>query len=102
MPKATAPILPDVPRSEPSAIETIERAAIRYAGKVYAVAQPGRHHDVIRSMTTAGIAAHGHQGFVTSTGRFVGRYKAMVIADHAGQLRCKRPARPELFSEDIW
>ena len=88
--------------------ETIDRAAIWYRGRTYSVARPGRHHDIIRAMDLAGIdPAHGHQGFVTSSGRFVDRREARKIAEAAGQLLPVDDLgairqHPELFSEDVW
>jgi hypothetical protein len=92
-------------------LERIERAAIWHRGRVYSVARPGRHHDVIRSMADAGFGpeAMSHQGFVTDAGRFVDRREAMQIAVAADQLipleqdgvPMKRTS-PVLYSEDVW
>jgi hypothetical protein len=90
--------------------ETVDRAAIWHRGRTYSVARPGRHHDVIRAMDSAGIdPAQGHQGFITNAGRFVDRKQAMQIAIAAGQLLPlvqdgvpMERTSPELFSEDVW
>lgn len=92
--------------------ETITAAAIQHKGMVCFVERPGRHHDVIREMARAGIPTPitGAQGFITSTGRFVGREEGRRIAVAQGQLiPCAgedgvpfvREHR-ELFSEDVW
>ena len=83
--------------------ETIDRAAIWYRGRTYSVARPGRHHDIIRAMDIVGIdPAHGHQGFVTSAGRFVDRREARKIAESACRLLSAAEIGAELFSEDVW
>lgn len=87
--------------------ERIDAAAIRYDGVVYAVPQPGRHHDVIHKMAKAGFGPEcmHEQGFVTNKGRFVGRWDALRLAVLSGQLdeRKKKTAPAnELFSEDLW
>ncbi len=61
---------------------------------------PARHHNL--------FALTGRnpddQGFLTSTGRFVGREEALNIAEAAGQPLIDHPSRhPKwLFSEDLW
>ena len=84
--------------------ETIDRAAIRYEGVVYDVPRPGRHHDVIAKMRADGRPApiRGCQGFITSTGRFVDRHHAALIAERAGQITKKTGPDDKLFSEDMW
>lgn len=43
------------------------------------------------------------QGFLTNTGRYVGREGVMVIARRAGQLLKVPTFQPDaLFSEDVW
>jgi hypothetical protein len=55
--------------------ETIDRAAIRHAGRVYAVAGKGADHlDVCEAMIAAGrmdASAELEQGYATTAGRFV-------------------------------
>ena len=82
--------------------ETIVAAAIRRAGCVCSLPRPARHCHVIEHMVTGlGFAPPINRafGFVTSTGRFVDRFKAAKIAFKAGQTKCRRE---ELFSEDVW
>ena len=67
---------------------------------------PARHHTLLHPMVTA--LGHGigpdQQGFVTSTGRYVGREEALWIALESGQPMIDHPARHDrlLFSEDLW
>jgi hypothetical protein len=80
-------------------------SAIKLDGRVYAVRQPGRHHNVFALMRTKyGIEKVGHhfQGFLVSDGRFVGRVKALGIAELAGQLLRTLPDDYPLTSEDLW
>jgi hypothetical protein len=94
--------------------ETIERAAILVDGDVWDVPQPGRHNDVINiyvygmTQPPEGSAKlrslrHFEQGFLTSTGRFVGREEALSIARAANQIikRCGGD-EDELYSENLW
>ncbi len=87
-------------------------------GRVFSVAQPGRHHDVIRLMcaelkvtTLIGYEQTMESGFLLSDGRFCRRKPAALVAFRAGQLikeRLKLRGRdPEavpdqLYSEDVW
>jgi hypothetical protein len=86
--------------------ETIDRAAIQYDGVVYSVARPGRHHNVIRSMVAQGLPNEAmrlqNQGFITSSGRFVDRKEAAIVARFAGQI-IREPTPPNMLtSEDVW
>ena len=85
-------------------VETIEAAAIIHGDVVYSVPRPGRHHNVCHVMVAAGLPtdAQRYQGFVTSTGRYVDRKEAAVIAQAAGQIRVKTGPADTLFSEDVW
>jgi hypothetical protein len=84
------------------------RAAIKWGEAVYSVPRPGRHGDVYRVIEAdpvADIANDGGpdtQGFLTSTGRFVGRIEARDLARQAGQLLPETKPHSELFSEDVW
>ena len=88
---------------EPKVGDLIVAAAIKQGKMVCFVAQPGRHHDVIRAMAAAGIPIpiNGEQGFLTNEGVFVGRKLAKVIATRAGQVLSPRD-HDQLFSEDVW
>lgn len=79
----------------------------QYPGEPVVVSKPApaRHHHVIHEVAVAtGKPVHPlAQGFVTSTGRFVDRKEAMVIALTAGQLLDpSKMALPQLYSEDVW
>lgn len=84
--------------------ERIVAAAIRYGDAVYTVPPPGRHHNVCHLMAAAGLEPETmrDQGFVTSTGRFVDRHQAAIIARSAQQLLRKTNPTDLLFSEDVW
>lgn len=84
--------------------ETIEAAAIRVAGVVYTVPRPGRHHDVFKVMPRHHtLSSHiDGQGFITSTGRFVDRKEAALIARAANQLIREPTPSYMLTSEDVW
>lgn len=66
---------------------------------------PKRHHDIIHAVAEyigRPVVPH-EQGFLTSTGRFVGRKEAYGLALRAGQIAPKPNAvLPDLFSEDLW
>ncbi|MFA6046456.1 MAG: hypothetical protein WC718_15835 [Phycisphaerales bacterium] len=82
---------------------TIERAAIRWGGRVWSLPRPARHHDVIALIhrATGAMGIDDVQGFVTSTGRFVDRKDGAEIALASGQVEALRWP-PNLFSEDLW
>lgn len=83
----------------------ITGVAIMYAGKLYSLLKPNRHHDVIRSIP-GGVKGPDKQGFVLDDGTFIGRREAMVIAKANGQLKRREGEQfyqgPELYSEDVW
>jgi hypothetical protein len=85
------------------ATESIDRAAIAIGGEVYSVPRPGRHCDVYALVLGHRSARRDWQGFVTTTGRFVGRREAHRIASAAGQIikRCGGDAET-LYSENLW
>lgn len=92
--------------------ETIVAAAIQIDGLTMSMPPPARHHHVLRiAVNLPGedsdvLIGRERQGFLTSTGRFVGRLEAKRIALAAGQpMRDQGPraySGPELFSEDLW
>lgn len=82
----------------------ITHVAIKYAGKIYSLPAPNRHHHVIR--TIGGISGPHQEGFLLNDGSFVGRKDAMKLAKDNGQLN-RRPGDnfyqgPDLYSEDLW
>lgn len=97
------------PASPPPAVEKalpiITGVAVMYAGRLYTLPRPNRHHDVIRSIP-GGVKGPDKQGFVLEDGTFLGRREAMALAESNGQLR-RIPGKefyqgPELYSEDLW
>lgn len=80
----------------------IDRAAIRFAGKLYEAPRPARHSDLLKSVikATRMFPAAAEFGFLTSDGRFVDRVKAATIALASGQL----PSGPvgKLTTEHLW
>lgn len=86
--------------------EFIIRAAVRNPRyDIFSVSAPGRHHDCFRfmdSLSMAGIQNTHDQGFITSTGRYVNRHEACVIAKAAKQIIKKHAPLDELCSEDLW
>lgn len=85
--------------------ERIAAAAIRMQGVVFTGI---RHHLIMHDMRHTHFCKKEHvndgvQGFITTTGRFVGREEARVIADAAGQIRYPLPnASERLYSEELW
>lgn len=94
-------------KAEPlAAAETIDGVAIRYDGHVYSLPRPNRHHHVIRLIASengVGIQGSDEQGFVTNTGRFVGRVVGLQVALAANQVLDVSNVRAgRLYSEDLW
>lgn len=91
--------------------ETIIAAACRIVNDagiyVASVPKPGRHHHIFRALKASGeqcLILPDDQGFLTSTGCFVEREEAFLIASRAGQVNRKPGGYdgPQLFSEDLW
>jgi hypothetical protein len=63
---------------------------------------PARHHNLFVAYDHLG--SPDEQGFITSTGRFVGREEGLKIALTSGQPMIDHPSRSDhwLFSEDLW
>lgn len=74
------------------------------AGRVFALPQPYRHHDVIRHMANLGepVPVTGEQGFLVGGRGFADRTEARQFAEKAGQILEGRGCLPELYSEDLW
>jgi len=84
-------------------METIIMAAIKTSDEnIATVLKPGRHCDIIHHLAKNGFKTPitGAQGFISSTGRFVGRVDAKAIAIASGQLVDSE--YPQLYSEDLW
>lgn len=97
-------------RSKSEKTETIVAAAVQVFGVTMSLPVPKRHHHILQALSIKGgldMILHGHpdaQGFVTSSGRFVGRREAAAIAIAAGQVtpEALAPRNGVLFSEDVW
>jgi hypothetical protein len=72
-------------------------------GTIYTLPRPARHHDIIAMMRAQGFtgAIPRDQGFVLSTGQYVDRVTAGVLAFATGQVE-ELTSPPNLFSEDLW
>lgn len=85
-------------------MERICGVAIRLSDRMSAtMPAPARHSDLISELNLCGARefAHGEQGFVTDSGRYVTRWQAKRIAMRAEQMLKESP-HDELFSEDVW
>lgn len=66
---------------------------------------PARHATLLHPMCNETVVGPDDQGFLTSTGRFVGRAEALQIVLASGQPQIDHPSRNaggNLFSEDLW
>lgn len=82
--------------------ERIVAAAIRWMDVIHSIPRPGRHGDIMRLAWRTQRCEPEDQGFLTSEGRFVGRYEARAIAHFARQILPTAHNLSELFSEDVW
>lgn len=87
--------------------QQITHVAISYAGRIWSLPAPNRHHDVIREIiqqTRSGLYGPHSEGFLTEDGTYLDRRSARWLAASTGQF--KRSAggtqSEELFSEDLW
>jgi hypothetical protein len=85
--------------------ERIQCAAVRIRkGEDKFILMGGyRHSDIMLNLVLLGIrerVSNEDQGFMTSTGRFVDRKEAALIAESAGQLI--REIGSQLYSEDLY
>lgn len=93
-------------------IESIAMVAIRHPnGYVYASPPLARHPDLFGIMEKYGdgkdpkdntFTPYSNQGFITSRGRYVGRYEAMSVAKRANQLIRISGTDDALYSEDLF
>ena len=87
----------------------ITHVAIVYDNKTYSLPKPNRHHNVVRMIfqdNGIGVKGPDTQGFLDSSGKFLNRRDAMVLATSTGQLN-RLPGDhvyqgPDLYSEDLW
>jgi hypothetical protein len=85
----------------------ITHVAIRFAGKVWSLPRPHRHHHVIRlivdSTGVSHVDAHDRdQGFLDQEGRYLDRVEALAVARGARQLRADVIVQDQLYSENLW
>ena len=85
--------------------ETIVAAAIcmKKNDLVVSLPAPARHNNVMLAAVSLGMEIVGEHeaGFLTSTGRFVRRAPARMIATKAGQLKGE-PISNVFTSEELW
>jgi hypothetical protein len=83
--------------------ERIVAVAVREGALTVSMPAPARHGDVLRRLhdLTGIVLAGDDQGFLTSTGHFVGRQDAVEVARAAGQIVAPKWP-PFLYSEDLW
>lgn len=66
---------------------------------------PARHSTLLHPVANETVIGPEDQGFLTSTGRYVGRKEALQIVLAAAQRQIDHPALNaggQLFSEDLW
>ena len=95
-----------LPTPEPFASETHKGKSVYPAMLTVTAPPPARHANLLHPTVTI-TAEHGwarHQGFITSTGRFVDREEGLKIALASEQPMIDHPSRNStmLFSEDLW
>lgn len=87
-------------------VEQILQAAILASDgvTVYTQPRPSRHGTIMQAAWALGHGKIGpdHQGFITTTGRFVGRAEAFEIAHMAGQILGADAESGHLMTEDVW
>lgn len=88
--------------------EYIECVALSHPkwGKPATLPPPARYEDVRRGLIEQGryraTLRFANEGFMTSTGRFVSRKSALLIAEKAHQIINKTAPIGVLHSEDMW
>lgn len=88
--------------------EHIVSAACCYDGLILSLPAPARHYSIVQHEECPDSIRHDLrlQGFLTSTGRFVDREEAFLIAKEANQIIARADGNiydgPELYSEDVW
>ena len=85
--------------------ESIVAAAIKWHDLLMTLPAPARHADIFdminRHQLSPEIVLFGRSGFLSSSGRFVDRKLAAVIAHQAGQIDCPAPL-DHLSTQDLW
>lgn len=83
--------------------ERIVAVACKMGDLTLSIAAPARHHHIIHAFASYNrktLILPSQQGFLTNTGRYVGREEAKQIAIQAGQVT--ETVHDELYSEDLW
>ena len=84
----------------------ITHVAIKIPGEMLSLPKPYRHHNIISRYhyrTGEMFPEDNEQGFLTDTGIFLNRKRAVSYAIHHNQLKPGTVIRcGQLFSEDIW
>lgn len=83
-------------------METIIAAAIKINGYIISTYDKGHHEDIVKYLTYNKFSnpTSNKPGFITSTGRFVDRSEAKIIATNSNQI--KDSNFTILYSKDIW
>ncbi len=83
--------------------ERIVSAAVSIGGLIYSMPAPARHCNILWALQHPEDGIPQSQGFLTNTGRFVGRLEAYIIATSTGQRKVEDfGGRHEAYSEDFW
>jgi hypothetical protein len=85
--------------------ERIVAAALKIGSMIISAPPPARHHTLLHAFSAYNrktMVKPSDQGFLTSTGRFVGREEAAWIAVAADQIAETKFQSNHLFSEDLW
>ena len=85
-------------------LEFIISAAVQHEEVIFSLPRPNRHYHIVHKMYDMGLpkTAQQHQGFLTTTGRFLDRKEAATLALSNGQISKLKFVSDELFSEDLW
>lgn len=96
----------------------VTHVAIKFQGRIWSLPRPYRHHHVLRVIfwlvqefgeytnetIKRDVGGGDSQGFLDSTGAYLTRKQAMVVAMANGQIT--KPGHPTiadtLYSEDVW
>lgn len=83
----------------------IVRAAVLYKDFVWSKSAPMRHSDIINEMfdiLAGSVDSVQTDGFVSASGHFIDRRRALILARGSGQEFIEEPVGEELFSENLW
>lgn len=85
-------------------LEFVIAAAVSYEGVTFSMSRPNRHHHIVHKLSDMGLpkTSYRHQGFITTSGRFVDRKEAAALVLLNGQVSKLKFVSDQLFSEDLW